>query len=49
MTAGGPEEVAAQVHELLDAGLDGLMFNLPDAHDLDVVRLAGATLAPLAR
>jgi F420-dependent oxidoreductase-like protein len=48
VTVGGPEEVAAQVHELLDAGLDGLMFNLPDAHDLDVVRLAGATLAPLA-
>lgn len=44
VTAGGPDEVAAEVRDLLDAGLDGLMFNMPDAHDLDTVRLAGETL-----
>jgi F420-dependent oxidoreductase-like protein len=44
---GGPDEVAEQVHTLLDAGLDGLIFNLPDAHDLESVALAGSVLAPL--
>jgi len=34
---------------LLDAGLDGLLFNMPDAHDLEPVELAGATLAPIVR
>jgi alkanesulfonate monooxygenase SsuD/methylene tetrahydromethanopterin reductase-like flavin-dependent oxidoreductase (luciferase family) len=28
-------------------GIEGLTFSLPDVHDLDSVRLAGATLAPL--
>jgi alkanesulfonate monooxygenase SsuD/methylene tetrahydromethanopterin reductase-like flavin-dependent oxidoreductase (luciferase family) len=44
---GGPDEVAEQVHTLLDAGLDGLIFNLPDAHDLESVALAGSVLKPL--
>jgi F420-dependent oxidoreductase-like protein len=44
---GGPDEVAEQVQELLDAGLDGLIFNLPDAHDLESVALAGSVLKPL--
>jgi F420-dependent oxidoreductase-like protein len=42
---GGPERVTEAVHALLAAGLDGLMFNLPDADDLDSVRLAGETLS----
>jgi len=29
----------------LEAGLDGMVFNMPDAHDLDAVRLAGETLS----
>ncbi|TML90370.1 MAG: LLM class F420-dependent oxidoreductase [Actinobacteria bacterium] len=44
---GGPDEIAEQVHGLLDAGLDGLIFNLPDAHDLESVALAGSVLKPL--
>jgi F420-dependent oxidoreductase-like protein len=41
---GGPDRVAEEVAALLDAGLDGLIFNLPDAHDLDAVALAGTVL-----
>jgi hypothetical protein len=33
------------VADFLDAGLDGLMFNLPDADQLDSVRLAGQVLS----
>lgn len=44
---GDADAVGEQVQELLDAGLDGLVFNMPDAHDLDAVALAGRTLAPL--
>jgi F420-dependent oxidoreductase-like protein len=46
-TVGGPDSVAEQAQAFLDAGLDGLLFNLPDAHDLEPVALAGATLGPL--
>jgi F420-dependent oxidoreductase-like protein len=46
-TIGSPDAVAEQAQALLDAGLDGLLFNMPDAHDLEPVELAGATLAPL--
>jgi len=41
---GDPERVAEQVKEYLDAGLDGLVFYLPDTYDLDAVGLAGETL-----
>jgi F420-dependent oxidoreductase-like protein len=41
---GGPERVTEEVHALLDAGLDGLMFNLPDADDPDTVALGGEVL-----
>jgi F420-dependent oxidoreductase-like protein len=44
---GGPDEIAEQVQALLDAGLDGLIFNLPDAHELESVALAGSVLKPL--
>jgi F420-dependent oxidoreductase-like protein len=44
---GGPDEIAAQVDELLATGLDGLIFNLPDTHDLEAVALAGSVLKPL--
>ena len=44
---GDPDTVAEQAQALLDAGLDGLTFVIPDAHDLDSVALAGETLAPL--
>ncbi|MBK9179888.1 MAG: TIGR03560 family F420-dependent LLM class oxidoreductase [Acidimicrobiales bacterium] len=41
---GGPDAVGEQVQALLDAGLDGLIVNLPDAHDLESVELAGEVL-----
>lgn len=43
--AGGPDEVRAQVRELREAGLDGLIVNLPDAYDLDMISLAGDALS----
>ena len=38
---GGPERVTEKVGELMACGLDGLMFNMPDAEDLDTVAFAG--------
>lgn len=45
--AGGPDEVRAEAREFREAGLDGLIVNLPDAYDLDIVALAGKTLSGL--
>ena len=47
MTVGDPDTVVERATEMLDAGLDGLIFNMPDAHDTDAVALVGETLAPL--
>jgi alkanesulfonate monooxygenase SsuD/methylene tetrahydromethanopterin reductase-like flavin-dependent oxidoreductase (luciferase family) len=44
LTLGDPDEVAQQVSQLLEAGLDGLVFHLPNPNDLDTVALAGETL-----
>jgi len=44
---GDPEAVLEQARAYLDAGLDGLIFNMPNAHELEPVRLAGATLSAL--
>jgi F420-dependent oxidoreductase-like protein len=44
VTAGDPEAVVEQATALFDAGLDGLVFNMPDAQDLDAVTLAGQSL-----
>jgi F420-dependent oxidoreductase-like protein len=41
---GSPETVIEQVHGFLEAGLDGLVFNMYDPENLDSVRLAGETL-----
>ena len=38
-------EAALIVENHLDAGLDGLIFNLVDVEDLETVRLAGEALA----
>jgi F420-dependent oxidoreductase-like protein len=43
--AGSPDTVIEQVHGFLEAGLDGLIFNMHDAQDLEPVRLAGETLS----
>jgi F420-dependent oxidoreductase-like protein len=44
-TVGDPDEVAEHVRQLLEAGLDGLIFNIPDVYDLETIRLAGEALA----
>jgi len=44
LTLGTPDEVEEQVRALLDAGLDGLVFHMPNPWDLDAVALAGETL-----
>jgi F420-dependent oxidoreductase-like protein len=44
---GDPDTVAESASELLDSGLDGLIFNSPDAHDMETVQLLGETLGPL--
>jgi F420-dependent oxidoreductase-like protein len=47
VVAGDPDAVAERVERFLDAGLDGMIFNMHDAHDLEPVELAGRTLRPL--
>ena len=44
---GDPDTVAEKCSELLDAGLDALIFNSPQTHDLEAVELIGKTLGPL--
>jgi F420-dependent oxidoreductase-like protein len=44
VVAGDPDGVCEQVGAYLDAGLDGLIFNMHDAQDLEPIALAGATL-----
>jgi len=44
VTVGDPEQVVEQVAALFDTGLDGLVFNMPDAEDDAAVKLAGKTL-----
>ena len=49
VVAGGPDSVCEQVGAYLDAGLDGMVFNMDEPGDLDSVRLAGRTLTSLRR
>jgi F420-dependent oxidoreductase-like protein len=42
--AGDRDGVGEQVAAFLDAGLDGLIVNMPEVHDLQAVALAGETL-----
>ena len=42
---GDADAVGEQVNELRDAGLDGIVCNLPDSHDLEAVALAGSVLS----
>ena len=43
--SGDPDEVCEQVAAYLEAGLDGLIFNMHNAQDLEPVELAGRTLS----
>lgn len=45
--AGNPDQVLEQAQALVDAGLDGLLFNTPFAYDLDSIQLLGETLGQL--
>jgi F420-dependent oxidoreductase-like protein len=47
LMVGGPDRVAEQAQQLLDAGLDGLIFNMPHMEDPEAIELAGRTLAGL--
>jgi F420-dependent oxidoreductase-like protein len=42
---GDPDSVAEQVDRFLEAGMDGMLISLPDAHDIEPVELAARTLA----
>ena len=39
----------AEVETFLDAGLDGMIFNMPHVEDPDAIELAGQTLAGLGQ
>jgi F420-dependent oxidoreductase-like protein len=42
---GDADTVAEKVQALLEAGLDGLIFNIPDSYDLETVAMAGDVLS----
>jgi len=46
---GDADTVAEQVTALLGAGLDGLIFNMSDAYDLDAVAYAGEVLSGIMK
>jgi F420-dependent oxidoreductase-like protein len=46
-TVGDADEVGEQVQTFLDAGLDGVIWNLPTVHVLDDVAYAGQVLAKI--
>jgi F420-dependent oxidoreductase-like protein len=48
LTVGDQDEVGERVRALFDAGLDGLIFNMPNPWDPDAVALAGETLTRAA-
>ena len=44
---GDPDSVAEKAAEVLEAGVDALIFNCPVVHELETVELIGQTLGPL--
>jgi F420-dependent oxidoreductase-like protein len=49
MIIGDADVVTEKVQSYLDAGIDGLIFNIPDTDDLESIALAGSILRPLLR
>ena len=47
LVVGDPDSVCEQLARYLEAGLDGMIFNMHDAQDLEPVRLAGRTLSAI--
>ena len=45
VAAGTPDQVVEQVGELFDAGLDGVIFNMLQAHEVEPVAMAGKALS----
>lgn len=45
LMVGDPDEIGEQVRSFREAGLDGLIVNMPNPHDLDSLALAGETLS----
>jgi len=45
LIVGDPDEVGEQVRSFVDAGLDGLVVNMPSPYDPDALALAGETLS----
>ncbi|MGI9080619.1 MAG: hypothetical protein ACR2GF_07375 [Acidimicrobiales bacterium] len=48
MFVGEPDQVVDQLGPWLEAGIDQIIFELPDGHDPKSVALAGEMLATLA-
>jgi F420-dependent oxidoreductase-like protein len=46
---GDRDEVGEQIAANLDAGLDGIIVNMPEVHDLEAVALAGEVMAAATR
>jgi F420-dependent oxidoreductase-like protein len=46
---GSPDRVSEEAQKLLDAGLDGLIFNMPHLEDPRAIELAGRTLSKLGQ
>ena len=46
-TAGTPDQIRERAEAFKAVGIEGVTFSMPDVHDLDAIRLAGETLAPV--
>ena len=46
-TAGTPDQIRERAEAYKAVGIEGVTFSMPDVHDLDAIRLAGETLAPV--
>jgi F420-dependent oxidoreductase-like protein len=45
LTVGDPDEVGERVQALVEAGIEGFVFNMPNPQDLDALALAGETVS----
>jgi alkanesulfonate monooxygenase SsuD/methylene tetrahydromethanopterin reductase-like flavin-dependent oxidoreductase (luciferase family) len=45
LTMGDPDEVGERIQALVDAGIEGFVFNMPNPQDPDALALAGETVS----
>jgi alkanesulfonate monooxygenase SsuD/methylene tetrahydromethanopterin reductase-like flavin-dependent oxidoreductase (luciferase family) len=45
LSLGTPDEVTESLRPVLDAGIEGFVFSLPDPYDAESVALAGEAVA----